>query len=267
MRAPREQLDLDEGETVARFQRFVERDGAASVRHGMVIDAHGVRFAVLAQEAFDAALRRLGAAEADAEVEFGQLAFADLFVQDAQRLGVFCRDDDAARVAVDAVAQRGSKDIFLARLPLALLVEIGKQMVDERIDLLPLVGVNDEPGWLVEQQNVLILVKDVQLWICDGEVDVLLARRFKELVVEVKLEPVALAQAVVALGAGSVDLDALEADVLLRQRGGQQGNGLEQKAVEPLISVIFLDGKLSHNAAPFTRKNTSRSFYDTHRQM
>ena len=99
-------------------------------------------------------------------------------------------------------------------------------MVDERIDLLPLVGVNDEPGWLVEQQNVLILVKDVQLWICDGEVDVLLARRFKELVVEVKLEPVALAQAVVALGAGSVDLDALEADVLLRQRGGQQGNGL-----------------------------------------
>ena len=66
---PREQLDLDEGETVARFQRFVERDGAASVRHGMVIDAHGVRFAVLAQEAFDAGLRRLGAAEADAEVE------------------------------------------------------------------------------------------------------------------------------------------------------------------------------------------------------
>ena len=206
------------------------------------------------------ALRRPGAAEADAEVEFGQLAFADLFVQDAQCLGVLRRDDDAARVAVDAVAQRGSKDIFLARLPLALLVEIGKQMVDERIDLLPLVGVNDEPGWLVEQQNVLILVKDVQLWICDGEVDVLLARRFKELVVEVKLEPV-------ALGAGSVDLDALEADVLLRQRGGQQGNGLEQKAVEPLVGVIFMDGKLSHNAAPFTRKNTSRSFYDTHRQM
>ena len=140
-------------------------------------------------------------------------------------------------------------------------------MVDERIDLLPLVGVNDEPSWLVEQQNVLVLVKDVQLWICDGEVDVLLARRFKELVVEVKLEPVALAQAVVALGAGSVDLDALEADVLPRQRGGQQGNGLAEKAVEPLIGVIFLDGKLSHNAAPFARKNTSRSFYDTHRQM
>ena len=95
----------------------------------------------------------------------------------------------------------GGKGIFLARLPLALLVKIGEQMVDERIDLLPLVGVNDEPGWLVEQQNVLILVKDVQLWICDGEVDVLLARRFKELVVEVKLEPVALAQAVVALSA------------------------------------------------------------------
>ena len=124
-------------------------------------------------------------------------------------------------------------------------------MVDERIDLLPLVGVNDKPGWLVEQQNVLILVKDVQLWICDGEGDILLARRFYELVVEVMLEPLGLAQAVVSLGAGSVDLDALEADVLLRQRGGQQGNGLEQKAVEPLVGVIFMDGKLSHNAAPF----------------
>ena len=210
-------------------------------------------FVLLAQEAFDAALRRLGAAEADAEVEFGQLAFADLFVQDAQRLGVLRRDDDAARVAVDAVAQRGREGVLLARLPFALLIEIGEQMVDERIDLLPLVGVDDHSGGLIKQQNVLILVKDVQLWICDGEVDVLLARRFKELVVEVKLEPVALAQAVVALGAGSVDLDALEADVLLRQRGGQQGNGLEQKAVEPLVGVIFLDGKLSHNAAPFVR--------------
>ena len=233
----------------------------------MVIDAHGVRFAVLAQEAFDAALRRLGAAEADAEVEFGQLAFADLFVQDAQRLGVLRRDDDAARVAVDAVAQRGGKGIFLARLPLALLVEIGEQMVDERIDLLPLVGVDDHSGGLIKQHDVFILIDDMQPWVDDREIDVLLARRFKELVVEVKLEPVALAQAVVALSAGSVDLDALEADVLLRQRGGQQGNGLAEKAVEPLIGVIFLDGKLSHNAAPFARKNTSRSFYDTHRQM
>ena len=230
----------------------------------MVIDAHGVRFAVLAQEAFDAALRRLGAAEADAEVEFGQLAFADLFVQDAQRLG---RDDDATRVAVDAVAQRGREGVLLARLPFALLIEIGEHVVDERVDLLPLVGMDDHSGGLIKQHDVFILIDDMQPWVDDREVDVLLARRFKEFVVEVKLEPVALAQAVVALGAGSVDLDALEADVLLRQRGGQQGNGLEQKAVEPLVGVIFMDGKLSHNAAPFTRKNTSRSFYDTHRQM
>ena len=81
------------------------------------------------------------------------------------------------------------------------------------------------------------------------------------------MQHVPLLQALIPLGPASVDLDALEADVLLRQRGGQQGNGLAEKAVEPLIGVIFLDGKLSHNAAPFTRKNTSRSFYDTHRQM
>ena len=182
-------------------------------------------------------------------------------------LGVLRRDDDAARVAVDAVAQRGGKGIFLARLPLALLVEIGEQMVDERIDLLPLVGVDDHSGGLIKQHDVFILIDDMQPWVDDREIDVLLARRFKELVVEVKLEPVALAQTAVSFGAGSVDLDALEADVLLRQRGGQQGNGLAEKAVEPLIGVIFMDGELSHGAAPFACKNTSRSFYDTHRQM
>ena len=75
----------------------------------------------------------------------------------------------------------------------------------------------------------------------------------------VPLLPASLAQKYIRLkrikvnGARAVDLDALEADVLLRQRGGQQGNGLEQKAVEPLVGVIFLDGELSHGAAPFAR--------------
>ena len=126
---------------------------------------------------------------------------------------------------------------------------------------------DDHARRLVEQHEVLVLVNDVQAGRGDGEIDVLLVRRFKKLVVDVELQRIAFAQTVVPLGARAVDLDALEADVLLRERGGQQGNGLEQKAVEPLAGVIFVDDELSHGAAPFARKNALRPFYDTHRQM
>ena len=44
----------------------------------------------------------------------------------------------------------------------------------------------------------------------------------------------------VALGAFAVQLDSLEADIFLRQRSRQQGNGLDQKAIEPLAGVCLL---------------------------
>ena len=50
----------------------------------------------------------------------------------------------------------------------------------------------------------------------------------------------------IALGALSVQLDALETDVFLHQRLRQQGNGLGQKAVEPLPGVVLRDGELFH---------------------
>ena len=43
----------------------------------------------------------------------------------------------------------------------------------------------------------------------------------------------------VPLGALAVDLDALEADILLQQGGGQQRQILCNKAVQPLAGVIF----------------------------
>ena len=44
----------------------------------------------------------------------------------------------------------------------------------------------------------------------------------------------------------AVDFDPLEADVFLRQRGREQGNGLGQKAVEPLPGVVPADDKFLH---------------------
>ena len=70
-------------------------------------------------------------------------------------------------------------------------------------------------------------------------------------VVAQELEGVALAQAVVAPGARPVALDALAADVLLGQGGGQQGNGLAQETVKPLPGVVFPHGQFLHAIASF----------------
>ena len=89
----------------------------------------------------------------------------------------------------------------------------------------------------------LVLVDDADLRCDDGQIDVVLVRRVEELVVDVALDEIALAETLVPRGARAVDLDALDAHVLLRQRRGEQGDRLGEKAVEPLARVVFSDGK------------------------
>ena len=43
---------------------------------------------------------------------------------------------------------------------------------------------------------------------------------------------------------------ALEADVFLRQRGGQQGNSFGEEAVEPLARVVLCDLEFFHGGHP-----------------
>ena len=52
---------------------------------------------------------------------------------------------------------------------------------------------------------------------------------------------VAFGNVVIPLAALAVDLDALEADILLQQGLRQQGNGLADEAVQPLAGVIPAD--------------------------
>ena len=52
----------------------------------------------------------------------------------------------------------------------------------------------------------------------------------------------------VALGAFAIQLDALEPDVFLCQRSGEQGNGLCQPPVEPLPGVILGDREFFHGS-------------------
>ena len=55
----------------------------------------------------------------------------------------------------------------------------------------------------------------------------------------------------VPLGALAVDLDALEADILLQQGRGQQRQIFGDKAVQPLSGVVFSNGKFPQGDPPY----------------
>ena len=109
----------------------------------------------------------------DAEIAFFDLTVFDLLIEDAKSLRIFRRDDDAAGVAVDAVAERGRERILLARPPFALGIEIGLNVIDQRFAVFrAIVRVNGLAGLLVGKENVLILVDDVELRDADGQIGV-----------------------------------------------------------------------------------------------
>ena len=119
-------------------------------------------------------------------------------------------------------------------------------MGDEGVDLLMLVGVAEQAGALVEQQEVFIFIDDVQLGLKDGQKGVVLPWGLKELVVDVELQGVPLGEPDIPAGALAVDLDPLEADVFLGQGCGEEGESFGQPAVQALPGVISADGKGFH---------------------
>ena len=114
-----------------------------------------------------------------------KLTIPDLFVEDTQRLRVLGGDDDAAGVAVDAVAQGRGEGVLPLRIPLALLVEVRLDVVDEGVDLLRLVGVDHKALGLVRQEQVFVLVDHGQAGLEQGEEHILLGGLVEELVVDV----------------------------------------------------------------------------------
>ena len=126
-------------------------------------------------------------------------------------------------------------------------------MGDEGIDPLLLVRVDEQAGALVHQQQVLILVDNIQLRLEDGEKRILRGGGVEKLVVDVKLQEIALHQAGIPLGPLAVELHPLDADVFLRQGRGEQGEGLGQPAVQPLPSVVLAYGKFPHEITTFRK--------------
>ena len=150
-----------------------------------MVYSHLLFLLVLQQEAGYLPLRRPGRPHGDAEVALVDLTIPDLLVDDPQGLGVFGGDDDAAGVAVDAVAQRRGEGVLPPGVPLPLLVEVCLNVVDEGVDLLRLVGVDHQTGALVQQHQILVLVDDIQAGAEQGEEQIILPGLVEELVVDV----------------------------------------------------------------------------------
>ena len=181
----RQQAALYQRQRPPGLQGLIERHGGLAAGDGAAVEGDLLFDLILQKKALDLPLGRLGTAHGDAEVGFFDLVIPDLLVEDAQRLGVFGGDDDAAGVAVDAVAKGRGKGVFPPGVPLPLLVEIGLDVVDEGIDLLRLVGVDHHAGALVHQQQILILVDDVQPGLEHCQEHVFLRGLVKELVIDI----------------------------------------------------------------------------------
>ena len=93
------------------------------------------------------------------------------------------------------------------------------------------VGMHRKAGALVHKQNVFVLVDNIQLGGCNGEIGVVLPGLVKKLVVDIQLQDVGLLQPGVPVDALAVALDALDADIFLRQGRRKQRNCLRKKAV------------------------------------
>ena len=124
-------------------------------------------------------------------------------------------------------------------------------MIDEGFAVFGTVmGVHRKAGPLVHQKNVFIFVDNVQLGRCHSQIGIVLPGLVEKFVVDIKLEYITGFQTGVPVNALAVALDPLDADVFLSQRGGEQGNCLGKKPVQPLAGIVGTDGKFFHPRFP-----------------
>ena len=80
-------------------------------------------------------------------------------------------------------------------------------------------------GLFIDEQNVFVLIDNIELRYVNREVGVFLLGGVKKLVVDIELDRIAEMEPRIAFCSLAVYLNALEADVFLKQRSGEQRNG------------------------------------------
>ena len=213
-----------------------------------------VLFVVLPPCGKAAALRD---ADGDGVVFLLEQVGADDLVHVAQGGVALGRDDKALGAAVQPVADAGFEAVLAVGVVFALLCEIlGKGV--HKVGVAGAVAVAEQVGGLVEDRNVLVLVDNVHL----GLILLLFGRlcggfgslRREELVVDVKLDEVAGLDAVLRSTLFTVDLDALVAEALVEQTGGEIAGHALNEAGQPHAVVVGGRGVLFHKKYPLVSK-------------
>ena len=248
---PGDQLAFHQRKAVAAGEDPVIGLAAFGACLGGVGDEHPVFLGVLEKIPLQAAHGGLGGSFNNGEIPLVQFPVLDFLIHHPQSLRGFRRDDDAAGVPVNAVAQGGGKSVFLPGPPLPLLIEIGLDVIDKGAPVFrTVVGMHRQSRALVHQQNVFVLVDDVQLGGGHRQIGIVLPGLFKKLVVDIQLQNVTRVQPGVPVNALAVALDPLQADVFLSQGCREQGDGLGKEPVQPLSGVVGTDGKFFHSLFP-----------------
>ena len=253
MGAPGQQLDLQQRELPAFLEHAVARADRARAGLPGITDEHAVVFFVLFQKALQRVFRLRHPAVDDTQVVFFDLAILELLVEDPQRRGGLGGDDDAGGVAVDPVDQCGREAVLRRRIVFALFVQIALYTRDQRVAVFVLVRVDEQAGFFVQQEDVLVLVHDRQL---PRRLQKVVGRGLfvQHVVGEEHADLVALMQTVGCLTALPVDADILFADRFVQQRHRQCAVGLGHELVQPLTGVVFGDGKSDLHGHPPLKK-------------
>ena len=129
---------------------------------------------------------RAGRSVHNAKIALVDFAILDLLVQNAQCLRVLCGNDNAAGIAVDAVAQGRCKGVLLSGPPLAVGVEICLNVIDQRFAVFRAVmRMHGLPGLFIDQQEIFVLIDDMQFRRGDGQISIFFFWGIKKLVVDV----------------------------------------------------------------------------------
>ena len=120
-------------------------------------------------------------------------------------------------------------------------------MVDEGAAVFrAIMRMDRQAGALIHQQDMVILIHNVQLGGCHRQEGIILPGFLEKLIVDIQLQHITGFQPGIPLRSSAIELDPLDADVLLGQRSRQQRNCLGKEAVQPLPGIIFSNGKLFH---------------------
>ena len=174
----------------------------------------------------------------------------ELFVQNTQGGGVLGGDDDAARVAVDAVDEGGRETVFVLRHIFAFFKQIPLHAENEGVPIFVFIRMNQKSCGFVEEQEVVILIDNGKLPSRRHEIR-RGGRLVQNIVFEVDGDNITGANAGRNLAALTVQFDVFGADTFIHEGWGEIAEGLCQQLVETLTGIVGIDDHCFHSTPAF----------------